>query len=390
MHILLLPSWYPKNRNDVSGVFFRDQAIALYNHGHKVGVIAPQLRSLRTLLTQSSGTRLKTFENDRGIPTYRKELLALAPRVPYGNYWLYKQVARRLMQQYIIENGKPDILHAHAAIYGGAAGVELSRELQIPLVLTEHSTGFARGIYKKWQLNLAKKAIEASSLCISVSPALGDLLTKQFSTINSRWKWIPNVVADRFENLANKTAGERPIRFLNLALMTKKKGQLDLIQAFSELIKIGMSAELWLAGDGPERHNLELITKNLGIDKKVRFMGLVRPSNIPKLMTEVDIMVISSHYETFGVVAIEALMAGLPVIATRCGGPECILEVGDGLLVPPRQPAALSDAMLQVGKNLANYDPVVIAKRARERFSSEVIACRLVKEYESVLPKKRF
>ena len=82
MHIFLLPSWYPKNRNDVSDVFFRDQAIALYKHGHKVGVIAPQLRSLQTLLAQSSGTRLETFENDRGIPTYRREFLALAPRVP--------------------------------------------------------------------------------------------------------------------------------------------------------------------------------------------------------------------------------------------------------------------------------------------------------------------
>ncbi|MDD7805932.1 MAG: glycosyltransferase [Endozoicomonas sp. (ex Botrylloides leachii)] len=387
MHILLLPSWYPKTHDDISGVFFRDQAIALLNkQGHKVGVIAPQLRSLRTLFHKCDSTSsFKSFENDQGILTYRHEIFALLPRIPYGNYWLLKQAAKALLKRYIIENGKPDVLHAHAAIYGGAAGAELSEEFEIPLVLTEHSTGFARDLYQSWQLKLAERAMLGARSCIAVSPALGELLNKQFPKTKQQWKWIPNMVADRFNHQRDLKDNNRAVRFINLALMTKKKGQVDLIQAFSELIHHGMNAELWLAGDGPIRNELEQLAMALGIADSVRFLGLIDPDNVPKLLTEVDVMVISSHYETFGVVAAEALMAGLPVVATRCGGPECIVAQGDGLLVPPGQPYKLKEALFSVGSRLSEYNPVAIAERAKARFSAEAVAYQLTVEYKNIL-----
>jgi hypothetical protein len=155
MHILLLPSWYPKTSNDVSGVFFRDQALALQNYGHKVGVITPLMRSLRTLGKKNPPEKLPALENDMGILTYRKEQFASLPSLPYGNYWLFKNMAELLFKHYTEDNGKPDILHAHAAVFGGAAASELAAEFDIPLVLTEHSSGFSRKIYANWQLNLA-------------------------------------------------------------------------------------------------------------------------------------------------------------------------------------------------------------------------------------------
>ncbi len=178
---------------------------------------------------------------------------------------------------------------------------------------------------------------------------------------------------------------ERPIRFLNLALMTEKKGQFDLLEAFGELNRTGLDVELWLAGDGPIRSGLEQMVVKVGLQEKVRFLGLVAPEDVPALLNEVDVMVVSSHYETFGVVAAEALMAGLPVVATRCGGPECIVEAGDGLLVPPKQPGELGDAMRYVAESLPAFDPVTIAERARSRFSGAAIARQLTAVYQNVL-----
>lgn len=385
MHILLLPSWYPKTSNDVGGVFFRDQALALHNHGHKVGVIAPTMRSLRTLAKTSLEAKLPPYVNDNGLLTYRKEFLAALPRIPYGNYILFKKVAIDLFKRYITENGKPDVLHAHAAVFGGAVGAVLSAEFDIPLVLTEHSSGFARRIYSNWQLKLAEKAIRRARSCIAVSPSLGDLLSEQFPASKGRWQWIPNVVSSRFETPEYAEHAGRPVRFLNLALMTANKGQFDLLQAFSELIHDGLKAELWLAGDGPLRSDLEQMAINTGVSDHVRFLGLVRPDKVPDLLAETDVMVVSSHYETFGVVAAEALMAGTPVVATRCGGPECIVEEGDGVLVPPKKPAELKAAMRQVGECLARYEPIAIAERAKARFSDAAIASRLTAEYHHVL-----
>lgn len=385
MHILLLPSWYPKTSCGIRGVFFRDQAFALHSYGHKVGVIAPTMRSLRRLSKVKPEAKLPLYENDNGLLTYRKEFFAALPRIPYGNYHLFKKTARELLKKYITDNGKPDILHAHTAIFGGAAGAKLSEEFSIPLVLTEHSSGFARQVYSNWQLKLAEKSIQRASSCIAVSPSLADLLCEHFPSSKSCWKWIPNVVADRFKTPENIERIDRPVRYINLALMTKNKGQFDLVQAFSQLSHSGLNAELWLAGDGPIRPELEKMTVKSGVADKVRFMGLIEPSKVPDLLAQVDVMVVSSHYETFGVVAAEALMAGVPVIATRCGGPECIVGEGDGLLVPLKKSTGLQEAMRQIGESLANYNRVAIAEHARARFSGAAIASQLTTEYQNVL-----
>jgi glycosyltransferase involved in cell wall biosynthesis len=146
-----------------------------------------------------------------------------------------------------------------------------------------------------------------------------------------------------------------------------------------------MNAELWLAGDCPMRPRLEQMAKKSGVADKIRFLGLVGPDKVPDLLSQIDIMIVSSHYETFGVVAAEALMAGVPVVATRCGGPECIVQEGDGLLVPSRQPDKLQDAMRQVSERLTEYDPIAIAERASARFSGDAVASSLTREYASII-----
>ncbi|EGN74611.1 glycosyltransferase [Idiomarina sp. A28L] len=384
MHILILPSWYPKHPSDVTGVFFRDQGLALQKHGHHVGVIAPQLETLRTLFKKTNAKFSLNFELDDGMPTYRHPLYAFLPRLPYGNYILFKWLAKRLIKRYIAEQGKPDIIHAHSAIYAGAVAAELSHELKIPFIVTEHSSGFARKLYASWQVKLAKKAFTQAKKCIAVSPELSSLLETQIPHTRGQWTWIPNMVADRFNQPSPRDTQSRSIRFLNLAMMNDNKGQADLINAFKQVVEDKLQSELWLAGDGALRTNLEQQTQYLGIADKVRFLGMVPPAAVPGLLEEVDVMVVSSHYETFGVVAAEALMAGVPVIATRCGGPECIVTEADGILVPIKEPQALGQAMFQLAQNIANYDPVEISKHARARFSGEAVAEQLTKLYRSV------
>jgi glycosyltransferase involved in cell wall biosynthesis len=388
MHILIVPSWYPDNVEDANGVFFRDQALALKAAGHRVGVIAPLLKSLRKLAKKPTRARASFYELDQGMPTYRRTVWAVLPRVPYGNYLLVKQATRALLAAYIKDHGKPDLIHAHAAIFAGAAVAELARSWGIPVVHTEHSSGFAKGVYTGWQARLAAKAYRQSRICMAVSPALAELVANQLPATRGRWVWMPNMVSDRFttpEAARLQEWRDAPPVFLNLALMKEGKGHLDLIRAFHSLLSSGYAAELWLAGDGPLRATVEAEVRRLKLAPKVRFLGLVAPSAVPALLTRVDALVVPSHSETFGVVAAEALMTGLPVVATRCGGPECIIEDGDGILAPPGEPESLAAAMRQLSENLASYDRRAIARRARERFSGPAIAARLAAEYQRAL-----
>jgi len=388
MHVLVVPSWYPNSEEDANGVFFRDQALALKDAGHRVGVIAPLLKSLRSLTNNSARTETPFYELDQGVPTYRKTVWAIFPRIPYGNYLLVKRATRALLADYIDEHGKPDLVHAHAAIFAGAAIAELAESWGIPVVHTEHSSGFAKGVYTGWQARLAEKAYRKSQICMAVSPALAELIEQQLPATRGRWVWMPNMVSDRFAVHASRRSRERsdaPPIFLTLALIKEGKGHMDLIHAFHALLSGGYTAELWLAGDGPLKAAVEAEVCRLQLMNQVRFLGMVAPPAVPDLLTRVDVLVVPSHSETFGVVAAEALMSGLPVVATRCGGPECIIEDGDGILAPPGEPESLAAAMRHLSENLASYDRGAIARRARERFCGPAIAARLTGEYRRAL-----
>ena len=387
-HILLIPSWYPDSPDEVKGVFFRDQALALADAGHRVGVVAPGMRSLRTVGQESSARVIPEYELDASIPTYRSRVWAALPRVPYGNYWLWRRAAERLLKRYLSEQGKPDVIHAHAAIYAGAVAADWGERLGVPVVLTEHSTAFARGIFRPWQLRLARKAAQRAAERIAVSPEFGRLLAEGLGYELGGWHWIPNVVARRFSGgAAAKAEGDvsRSPRLLNLAIMSDKKGQSDLIQAFANAFPSPSGVELWLGGDGPIRSRLQQEAAQADIADRVSFLGAVPPDEVPGLLARVDLMVVASHYETFGVVAAEALMAGVPVVATRCGGPECIVGEGDGVLVAPRDPDALAAALAETVERLPSYELMCIAARANKRFSGPAVARQLGEVYERVL-----
>lgn len=387
MHILLLPSWYPSHSADVDGVFFRDQAHALMQKGHKVGVISVELRSLRKLIKRTGGKAIPAFQSDDGILTYRDSVLKLFSRVPYVKYWLWRLGANRMLKRYIAEQGMPDIIHAHAAIYAGKVAAEWRARLGIPVVLTEHSTRFVSRRYKPWQLRLARTAAKSADARVAVSPPLGEVLVRELGEDVGTWDWIPNVVASRFLNVQvnMKDKSARPLRILNLALMREKKGHLDLLEAFAEAFPDGSEVELWFGGDGPLRPQLEARTQALGLGNRVRFLGKVPPEEVPSLLSRVDMFVLPSHYETFGVVVAEALTVGVPVVATRCGGPECIVMEGDGVLVEPRAPHVMAKALKEQMSQLSIYNRAAIKERAISRFSGEAVANQLDDLYQLVL-----
>ena len=100
-----------------------------------------------------------------------------------------------------------------------------------------------------------------------------------------------------------------------------------------------------------------------------------------------DAFVLASRRETFGVVYIEAMAAGLPVIATRCGGPEDFVTEENGILIPVDDAAALTDAMEHMMLHRREYDSASISADIRRKFAPETIAARLTDIYKTVLEK---
>jgi glycosyltransferase involved in cell wall biosynthesis len=102
-------------------------------------------------------------------------------------------------------------------------------------------------------------------------------------------------------------------------------------------------------------------------------------------MQESAVLVLPSRHESLGMVLVEALACGTPVVATRCGGPEDIVDDDVGLLVPPEDPAALADGLAQTLGALDRYEPAVLRERTLARFGSRAISERLSALYREAL-----
>jgi glycosyltransferase involved in cell wall biosynthesis len=390
MRILVLASWYPNPVRPIRGSFFVEQAEALAEEGHAVSVVAVDLLDPRSVLCLPFLGIVGRFRTrrDNGVVS-RSVVLPRIPRMPrlsaaiatLAARWLYKQTRR--------ESGNPDIIHAHGVYFAGIIGARLLRDAGCPLVITEHSTAYARGAIRGRIRALGRKAVDAASEVIAVSTPLRDELIRCFRL--SEVEVIPNMVNTQMFQPAPSGRKNNHTRFVTVAALKRHKGVQDLLHAFARLVSVGYSVSLTIAGDGPERVRLDNLASRLGVGRHVRFLGELSRHDVATVISAADCFVLPSHVETFGVVAGEALSCGVPVIATRCGGPEDFITPDVGRLIEPGDVDGLVAAMTEFCDE-HGYDESArtrIRRLAVERFSPARIAQSLTIIYGHVCQADR-
>jgi glycosyltransferase involved in cell wall biosynthesis len=158
-----------------------------------------------------------------------------------------------------------------------------------------------------------------------------------------------------------------------------------LINAFAKLIEKMPDAVLTIVGDGPEKDNLKLLSRKLSISKRVNFTGYQRKPAVAEMLRHHHVLVLSSEVETFGVALVEAMTTGLPVIATRCGGPESIVSLDTGMLVKPNDPVKLAKAMRKMIDCYSTYDPNKIRNIALEQYGDKAYVARVTETVSSIV-----
>lgn len=182
--------------------------------------------------------------------------------------------------------------------------------------------------------------------------------------------------------------GARPL--LCVARLVPVKGQTYLVQAWPSVLKREPRALLLLVGDGPEERLLRSRAAELGLGGSVRFLGFRQ--DIPSLLALAEALVLPSLNEGFGLVLLEAMAMGKPVVASAVGGiPEVVLDGRTGLLVPPADPEALAVAILRLLEDPRAAQRLGEAgrERARESFSREAFIQAHRKLYGELLGLKR-
>lgn len=382
-HILIIPSWYPRNTQDIGGSFFREQAIALEKKGYKVGVIHPQIRSARDIvgiITKPYGLKK---ENDSDVTTFRWHSANFFPKMPKLARARWLSLGMKLFDTYVKENGFPDIIHVHSLLNAGILAYKIAQIHDIPYIVTEHSTAYARKLINESEIRTLYPIINNAFCCLAVSQKFSYLLNKIFKT--NKWEYLPNIVNNNFLKAPLESQYGEQFTFINICLLDKKKRVDLLLHAFSKITKKTPNLHLKIGGNGPERQYLESLASKLQISDKVTFLGMLPREKVLNEIQEADAFVLSSEFETFGVVLIEALALGKPIIATKCGGPESIIIPDVGFLVENGSVDQLASAMLELYENRDKYKSQEIRDYCYENFSEDAVINKLSTLYQQIL-----
>lgn len=294
----------------------------------------------------------------------------------------------------IIQKTQPDLLHTHmpyADLFGALAAHWAGG---VPVLSSRHHDYSSS--WKEWIQFVAYYGVAGRFIdtLIAVSAKVASLAT-------SYEGWLPSDISivhhgcrderkDRTAALA-KLRRELDIpkqAFIvaTVARLIRLKGHRYAIKSLRYLIEQGHAVHWLFIGDGPEKELLEAQAKDAGVDRNLHLMGY--RSDVPELLSAVDLMVHPSTGEAFGMVLIEAMVQGTPVVASRAGAiPEIVLDGQTGRVVPPRDAKAMAEAVEELLE--ATETRREMGKRARSRylanFTPEMMARSTVKVYRKLL-----
>lgn len=383
MKILIIPSWYPNLNNNLSGIFFKEQAEGLAKHDNiSVHLIAINESSFRWIFNKNKTIFNYHESNVKNVYTI-SIIYPIFDRFEKLTKTVRLFVFKFLFTQYIKKFGKPDIVHLHSFMHGHLA-LWIKNKYGINYLITEHSTGFVSEIYNKEQLSYAKQIFLEANYRLSVSNEFSKLLKQKF---NMKFNYLPNSVDTEFFNLRNIKKEKEDFNFINIAFLDKKKNHDLLIESFTELFFNNKNIKLLIVGDGPEYENLKNLIYKLNIENQIKLYGRANREEIKRLLSKSDAFVLSSKYETFGVVIIEAMACGLPVLSTKSGGPESIITNNElGLLVDNDDKDSFKNGLKKIYEE--KYDKEYIREYVENNFSYKAVSSKLINIYKKILNNK--
>lgn len=380
MHVMFIPSWYDNDRNKVHGSFFREQATKLQEAGVKITVAYNEIWPL-TLIGKIKEKSGLYFNIEKGLRTYRYKNYNFIPKHPLM-FNIFDKRMEKLYKEIVKKEGKVDIIHAQSSLWGGISASYIAKKYNIPLVITEHSS-INRGKYVRE--SYYKRIVDSYKSADAII-AVGNGLKNEIEELTNRRdiKVIGNLVDLSLFDIRDIKDNKDEFIFFSLAFLEGEKGFDTLIKSFSRKFK-NKKARLIIGGDGSQREWLEDIAKSENIENQVTFVGALSREEVSKYMNKCDAFVLASRYETFGVVYIEALASGKPVIGTFNGGAEGIINENVGILTEIDNVDKLSDAMEYIEKNYKKYNKESLRKYCTQKFSSNVIINKIINVYKEVM-----
>ena len=377
MKILMLTWEYPPRIVGGIARVVHDLSKRLIKDGHEV-----------TVVTYRDNAGVPEYENDKGVNVYRVDNYMIHP----NNFidWImqlnFNLIAKAT--EIINKEGGFDVIHAHDWLVTYAAK-SLKNAYDIPIVATIHATEAGRnsGIHDDTQRYINDTewllTYEATEVIVNSNFMKNDL-QRLFGLPYDKINVIPNGI-----NLNNFTGIERDYDFrrqcamdnekiiLYVGRLVYEKGIQHLIAAMPKILSNYHDAKLVIAGKGGMIDDLKAETSSLGLDNKVYFTGYMDSKKVQKMYKCADVAVFPSTYEPFGIVALEAMLAGVPTVVSDVGGLDEIVTHGvDGMKSYAGNPNSIADSVtaLLYDHQLATNISKKARQKVKEQFNWEKIA----------------
>ena len=366
MNVLILTKSFPERPGDWGGIFVRDQAEAIAKR-HSVTVV-----KCRVDYQNFNPFFNFRIESENGLH-YRYFCIIVSKSFPVYNQLNYI-ISVYLALKTIINEWHPSVIHCHYSYPAGIIAWLVKRKAGIPYLVTEHSRirSTFRSIFHR---ALSIVALKKANCVIAVSNFLKKEIVNE--GINEV-RVIPNVVEiERFE-VTNKNSVPFIIGFLG-SLNTHNKGLDILLDACSDLpfeyiIKIG--------GEGTNLDYYKNMAAGIKLKGRAVFLGGISTQDRRHFYSDINVFVLASRYETFGIVLLEAMASGIPVVATRCGGPEEIIDERYGALTDVGDAVNMKQNILKIYDTYSSYKPVEIRNYINKKFGYEAFLEKIERAYK--------
>lgn len=360
-----------------SGVVAAELGMQLARRGHIVHFISSDLPS-------------RIVELNERIWFHAVDMMAY-PLFEYPPY----DLALATKMEEVAESENLDLLHVHYAI-PHAISAYLAKQMRapkpLPVITTLHGTDITLVGNDRSYLPITRFGIEQSDAVTAVSDYLKEA-TYQELNVKKDITVIPNFVdTDRFRRQYSparrqKWAPQGQKLLIHISNFRPVKRVVDVVHIFN-IVRRSIPARLLMIGDGPERSNAEYLCRKLGIEGDVSFLGKYGP--VEEFLSIVDLVLMPSALESFGLAALEAMACEVPIIASQVGGLPELMQVGEtGFLMPVGDVEAMAQAALRVlaDEALAKRMRAQCRLRATEVFGTEKIIPLYERLYEQVITK---
>lgn len=359
MKVLCLSEMYPNIVYPYLGLFVHKQNEALKKRGVNIKVVSPVPwfpfpLSIRKIWDRFKQIPYKEILDE--IEIYHTRRIIIPKKIGYHlNAYTYFFSIFKLIKK-IKKEFDFDIIHSHQALPDGLVGSFLKKEFNKPLVVTIHGKDIANDQWSTIHISHScKKAVfdvfQSSSKIVGVSNYIKNSILNFYPNINSKKIAVIHGGISEIKRTAQNKK-DKKIVILSVGALIPLKGHKYTIKAMKEVIKAFPNCQLIIVGEGKEKNNLVHQVNSLGLRNIVNIINFIPQEQLLELMASADIFVLPSWAEGFGLVYLEAMSHGIPVIGCKGQGIEDIVVHGEtGFLVEPKNSEEISNIILSLIKN---------------------------------------